>query len=85
MMISRNNSIAEKRDLHVGGLGSNASAGLAMAKPFTDAVNASDVWLDKARGVAKDANDYVRDNPWVAVGVVALVGLAAGYLLSRRS
>jgi ElaB/YqjD/DUF883 family membrane-anchored ribosome-binding protein len=87
MMISRNNAIAEKKDLHVGGLGSRASAGLAtmVESPMDSAVDATDVWLEKARDAAKSANDYVRDNPWAALGFVALIGVAAGYLLSRRS
>jgi ElaB/YqjD/DUF883 family membrane-anchored ribosome-binding protein len=30
------------------------------------------------------ADDYVRNNPWQALGVVALVGVTVGYLLLRR-
>jgi ElaB/YqjD/DUF883 family membrane-anchored ribosome-binding protein len=86
MMTSRNSAIAEKRDLHVGGLGPSASAGLAtIIEPLTDPMaNASERWLRLARDAARRADDSIRDNPWAAVGVVALVGLAAGYLLSRR-
>jgi hypothetical protein len=87
MMTSRNNAIAEKRDLHVGGLGSNAPAGIAtLFEPLIDpALDASEPLLERVRDVVQSADDYVHDNPWAAIGVVALVGLAAGYLLSRRS
>jgi ElaB/YqjD/DUF883 family membrane-anchored ribosome-binding protein len=47
--------------------------------------DAADSWLERARDVAQDADDYVRDNPWAALAVAALVGLAAGYLLSQRT
>jgi ElaB/YqjD/DUF883 family membrane-anchored ribosome-binding protein len=30
------------------------------------------------------ADDYVRENPWHAVGIAALVGIALGLLISRR-
>lgn len=34
---------------------------------------------------ALDASDqYVRDQPWQAIGAAALVGLAIGFLVSRR-
>jgi ElaB/YqjD/DUF883 family membrane-anchored ribosome-binding protein len=44
----------------------------------------ADSWLTRARDAARDADDYVHDNPWAALAVVALAGVAAGYLLSRR-
>jgi ElaB/YqjD/DUF883 family membrane-anchored ribosome-binding protein len=31
------------------------------------------------------ADDYVRESPWVAVGLAALVGAVAGILVARRS
>jgi hypothetical protein len=77
MMTNRNSAIAEKRDLHVGGLGSSASVGLRMIEPWDGAAT--------ARNAANEADDYIRDNTWTAIGVVALIGLAAGYFLSRRS
>jgi ElaB/YqjD/DUF883 family membrane-anchored ribosome-binding protein len=83
MLTTHPNSVVQKRDLHVGGLGSSASGALAAV---TEPLNvAADSWLEKARDVAQDADDYVRGNPWAAIAVVALVGLAAGYLLAQRS
>jgi ElaB/YqjD/DUF883 family membrane-anchored ribosome-binding protein len=83
MMTTHPNSVFQKRDLHVGGLGSSASGALAAV---TDPVrDGTDSWLERARDAAQDADDYVRHNPWAALAVAALVGLAAGYLLSQRT
>lgn len=81
MMTSRNSAIAEKRDLHVGGLGSSTSVGLRMIEPRDGASKARNA----VRNAVNEADDYIRDNTWTAIGVVALIGLAAGYFLSRRS
>jgi ElaB/YqjD/DUF883 family membrane-anchored ribosome-binding protein len=40
--------------------------------------------LERARELAKDADKYVRGNPWSAVGVAAGIGLVLGLLISRR-
>jgi ElaB/YqjD/DUF883 family membrane-anchored ribosome-binding protein len=40
--------------------------------------------LAHARALAGDADEYVRGNPWQAVGIAAGVGLVLGLLLSRR-
>jgi ElaB/YqjD/DUF883 family membrane-anchored ribosome-binding protein len=83
MLTTHPSSVLQKRDLHVGGLGSSASGALAAV---TDTVgDVADSWLDRAADTARDANDYVRGNPWTALAVAALAGVAAGYLLSRRS
>jgi len=37
-----------------------------------------------ARAAAQRADDYVRGNPWVAVGVAAAAGLLIGVLLNRK-
>ena len=81
MMTNRNSAIPEKRDLHVGGLGSSASVGLRMIEPWDGAAKVRNA----VRDAANEADDYIRDNTWTAIGVVALVGLAAGYFLFRRS
>jgi len=43
---------------------------------------------ERAQRQAKDLLDsgdrYVRDRPWEAIGVAAIVGLAIGFLVSRR-
>ena len=67
----------------MGGLGLSASGALAAV---TDpVVDAADSWVERLREVAIEVDDYVHDKPWAALAVVALVGAAAGYLLSRRT
>jgi ElaB/YqjD/DUF883 family membrane-anchored ribosome-binding protein len=39
----------------------------------------------QARTVTKTADNYVRDNPWQVVGIAAVVGIAVGVMLTRRS
>jgi ElaB/YqjD/DUF883 family membrane-anchored ribosome-binding protein len=38
----------------------------------------------RAREVADAADEYVRENPWQAVGIAAGIGLVLGLLLARR-
>ena len=40
--------------------------------------------LERAREVAGDADEYVRGNPWQAVGIAAGIGILIGMLMSRR-
>lgn len=82
-MITSARPAAEKRDLHVGGLGYDPSGALAaVVEPLVDA---SENWVQKARELIATADDYVRANPWQAIGAVALIGVTAGFLLARRS
>ena len=83
MLTALTSSVEQKRDLHVGGLGASASG--ALAAVTEPAVDLADAWLARARHTAQAADDYVRERPWSALAVVALLGLAAGFLLSRRS
>jgi len=45
----------------------------------------SDSIGDKARKTAAITNNYVHEQPWVAVGAGAAVGFVVGLLASRRS
>jgi ElaB/YqjD/DUF883 family membrane-anchored ribosome-binding protein len=38
----------------------------------------------QARHVGKRTDGYVRENPWQVIGIAAAVGLAVGFLASRR-
>ncbi len=38
----------------------------------------------RAKAMADEANGFVRDNPWQAVGIAAAAGLVIGVLLARR-
>jgi ElaB/YqjD/DUF883 family membrane-anchored ribosome-binding protein len=40
--------------------------------------------LKRARALAGEAEEYMRDNPWHAMGIAAGVGLVLGLLISRR-
>jgi len=40
---------------------------------------------DKARAAGRATDDYVRSNPWQAIGLAAAVGLVAGLLIGRRN
>lgn len=39
----------------------------------------------QAQNVANTADDYVRESPWQAIGIAALVGAVVGILATRRS
>jgi ElaB/YqjD/DUF883 family membrane-anchored ribosome-binding protein len=39
----------------------------------------------QAQDIAGTADDYVRDSPWQAIGIAALVGAVVGILATRRS
>ena len=40
--------------------------------------------LAKAKAAGVAADDYVHENPWMAIGAAAGVGLVVGLLVSRR-
>jgi ElaB/YqjD/DUF883 family membrane-anchored ribosome-binding protein len=42
------------------------------------------VLRERARQAAQYTDDYVRENPWRAIGVAAGIGLVLGLVLSRR-
>jgi ElaB/YqjD/DUF883 family membrane-anchored ribosome-binding protein len=44
----------------------------------------SDDASERAKAAAKVTDDYVRDNPWQAIGIAAAIGFLAGLALSRR-
>jgi ElaB/YqjD/DUF883 family membrane-anchored ribosome-binding protein len=39
----------------------------------------------QAQDIASSADDYVRESPWQAIGIAALVGAVVGILATRRS
>jgi ElaB/YqjD/DUF883 family membrane-anchored ribosome-binding protein len=82
MLTAHPSSVEQKRDLHVGGLGADAAGVLAaVADP---AAEAAQTWLRRTRDAVRDADDFVHENPWAALGIVAVLGVAAGYLLAQR-
>ena len=45
----------------------------------------ADTIRQHAQGIATTADDFVRESPWQAVGIAALVGAVVGILATRRS
>jgi ElaB/YqjD/DUF883 family membrane-anchored ribosome-binding protein len=45
----------------------------------------ADTIRQHAQNVASTADDYVRDSPWQAIGIAALVGAVVGILATRRN
>lgn len=46
--------------------------------------SAEDALIERTRDAAKEADRYVHDNPWQAVGVSACIGAIVGMLISKR-
>ncbi len=42
------------------------------------------VATQKAAGAAREADAYVHDNPWTAIGLAAAAGVIVGLILSNR-
>ena len=47
--------------------------------------DSADTIRRQAQNVANTADDYVRESPWQAIGIAALVGAVVGILATRRS
>jgi ElaB/YqjD/DUF883 family membrane-anchored ribosome-binding protein len=45
----------------------------------------ADTIRQHAQNAASTADDYVRDSPWQAIGIAALVGAVVGILATRRN
>ena len=45
----------------------------------------ADALRQRAQDVVSTADDYVRESPWQAIGIAALVGAVVGILATRRS
>ncbi|MGH7065136.1 MAG: DUF883 family protein [Stellaceae bacterium] len=63
-------------------LRSQVAAKLMSAKAMLE--DLQDDALGRAKAAAGAADDRVRDNPWLAVGVAAAVGFLVGAFVSRR-
>jgi ElaB/YqjD/DUF883 family membrane-anchored ribosome-binding protein len=56
------------------------SAKTAISQADSAALQAIRNVASSAKNVASSADDYVRDNPWVAIGVIAGVAASMGFL-----
>jgi ElaB/YqjD/DUF883 family membrane-anchored ribosome-binding protein len=50
----------------------------------TELAEVNDELIDKGVEASRATNEYVRDNPWHAVGIAVGIGLVIGLLISRR-
>ena len=75
--------LADLNDVDVAGLRTKVMAAVDAAKE-TLADNAETL-RRRAQRAMSGADDYVRESPWAAVGVAALVGALVGILVARRS
>ncbi|MDR3323565.1 MAG: DUF883 family protein [Zoogloeaceae bacterium] len=46
--------------------------------------DAEEILLDKTKACARATDDFVHDQPWKAVSIAAIVGVALGVLIGRR-
>ena len=56
----------------------------SLANARVKLVEAERVLVDRTRQAAKATDEYVRENPWQAVGIAAGVGFLIGLLINRR-
>jgi ElaB/YqjD/DUF883 family membrane-anchored ribosome-binding protein len=70
--------VADDQSPHLQELRTRVSQTIQSAK--TAISRADTVALDALKNVASSADDYVRENPWVAVGVIAGVAASLGFL-----
>ena len=83
MLVTPSSSVVQKRDLHVGGLGSGAAG--ASATIVDPMIEAAGSWLYRGKRAARNTDEFVRTNPWAALAIVALAAVAAGLWLAHRT
>jgi ElaB/YqjD/DUF883 family membrane-anchored ribosome-binding protein len=73
-----NSNIADNATPHIDELRSRVGQTVESAKSaIADANSAA---METFRNVASSADEYVRENPWVAIGVIAGVAASLGFL-----
>jgi hypothetical protein len=84
-MLTSPNGAAAKKDLHVGGVGATSAGGAlgSISSVIDPLMDATENWVRRARDFVESSDDYVRNNPWQALGVAAMLGVTLGYFLSR--
>jgi ElaB/YqjD/DUF883 family membrane-anchored ribosome-binding protein len=75
--------IADVKDADVARVRSKVQQAIDATKQSL--ADGADTLRQQAQNVASTADDYVRDSPWQAVGIAALVGAVVGILATRRS
>jgi len=75
--------IADLKDADVVRVRSKVQRAVAATKQTL--ADGADAIRQQAQSVASTADDYVRESPWQAIGIAALVGAVVGILATRRS
>jgi ElaB/YqjD/DUF883 family membrane-anchored ribosome-binding protein len=80
MLMSRPNTLEQKKDLHFGGLGARAadSPTWAAVAPLEDS------WARSGRNLMVGAQEWVRRNPLAAIALIGAAGVALGLFLARQ-
>jgi ElaB/YqjD/DUF883 family membrane-anchored ribosome-binding protein len=74
--------VSDLKDPEISKIRSKVQHALASTR---DAVNESATKVrESAEKVAGRTDDFVRENPWQALGIAALLGVAVGFLISSR-
>jgi ElaB/YqjD/DUF883 family membrane-anchored ribosome-binding protein len=74
--------IGDVKDAEVARLRTKLQSTLDSAKD--DVASTTENLRRRAREAASTADEYVHGSPWQAIGIAALIGLAVGYVASRR-
>jgi ElaB/YqjD/DUF883 family membrane-anchored ribosome-binding protein len=75
--------IADLNDADVASLRERVKSTVAAAKESL--AEGAETVRRQAQNVWSGADGYVRESPWIAIGLAALVGAVAGILVARRS
>jgi len=74
--------VGEAADPEIARVRANVQSALATAKQAI--ADGADQVQRQAKDALQAGDRYVREQPWQAIGVAALAGLAVGFLVSRR-
>jgi ElaB/YqjD/DUF883 family membrane-anchored ribosome-binding protein len=75
-------TVAHEGDAKFDAMKIRVQASLDVARQRLDALQAN--MAESARAVARTTGEYVRENPWRAVGIGAALGALVGCLIARR-
>ncbi len=53
-------------------------------RAISDAQHLKEIGAEKGKRIAQDADSYVHEHPWQAIGVAAATGALIGMLIGRR-
>jgi ElaB/YqjD/DUF883 family membrane-anchored ribosome-binding protein len=74
--------VADVDDEEIAEIRSKVEQALAQAKSTAgEGIAAA---RDRAEEVSDATDDYVRENPWAAVGIAAAIGIVIGFVAGRR-